>query len=55
MNTIEDKQNEKYFYDHCNEFENNHDLVVIVFNKNKIFNSMLYFQFHLNNIVYHRI
>ena len=23
MNTIEDKQIEKYFYDHCNEFEYN--------------------------------
>ena len=25
MNTIGDMQNEKYFYDHCNEFEYNHD------------------------------
>ena len=24
MNTIGDIQNEKYFYDHCNEFEYNH-------------------------------
>ena len=30
MDTIGDMQNEKYFYDHCNEFEYNHDLVVIV-------------------------
>ena len=33
MNTIDDMQNEKYFYDHYNEFEYNHDLVVIVFYK----------------------
>ena len=25
MNTIGDMQNEKYFYNHCNEFEYNHD------------------------------
>ena len=25
-------KNEKYFYDYYNEFEYNHDLVVIVFN-----------------------
>ena len=25
MNTIGDKQNEIDFYDHCNEFEYNHD------------------------------
>ena len=25
MNTIDDKQNEKYFNDHYNEFEYNHD------------------------------
>ena len=25
MNTIDDMQNEKYFYDHYNEFEYNHD------------------------------
>ena len=37
MNTIGNMQYEKYFYDHCNEFEYNHDLVVIVFNKNMIF------------------
>ena len=36
MNTIDDMQNEKYFYDHYKEFEYNHDLVVIVFNKNMI-------------------
>ena len=30
MNTIDDMQNEKYFYDHYNEFEYNHDLVVII-------------------------
>ena len=29
MNTIDDMQNEMYFYDHYNEFEYNHDLVVI--------------------------
>ena len=29
MNTIGDKQNEKYFYDHCIEFEYNHNLVVV--------------------------
>ena len=34
---LETCKNEKYFYDHCNEFEYNHDLVVIVFNKNMIF------------------
>ena len=33
MNIIVNMQNEKYFYDHYNEFEYNHDLVVIVFNK----------------------
>ena len=37
MNTIEDKQNEKYFYDYYNEFEYNHDLVAIVFYKNMTF------------------
>ena len=31
MNTIGDILNEKYFYDHCNEIEYNHDLVAIVF------------------------
>ena len=25
MNTIDDMQNEKYFYDRCNEFEYKHD------------------------------
>ena len=25
INTIDNMQNEKYFYDHCNEFEYNHD------------------------------
>ena len=25
MNTIDDMQNEKYFYDYCNEFEYNDD------------------------------
>ena len=25
MNTIDDMQNEKKFYGHCNEFEYNHD------------------------------
>ena len=25
MNTIEDMQNEKYFFYHCNMFDNNHD------------------------------
>ena len=29
MNTIDDMQNEKYFYDHCNEFEYNHDFLHI--------------------------
>ena len=33
MNTIGDMRNEKYFYDHYNEFVYNHHLVVIVFNK----------------------
>ena len=37
MITFGDMQNEKYFYSHCNGFEYNHDLVVIVFNKNMIF------------------
>ena len=37
MNTIDDMQNEKYFYAICNEFENNHGSVVIVFNKKRIF------------------
>ena len=30
-NTIDDMQIENYFYDYYNEFEYNHDLVVIVF------------------------
>ena len=30
MNTIGDKQNEKYFYGHYNEFVYNHDLVDVV-------------------------
>ena len=30
MITIGDMQNEMYFYSHCNEFEYNHDLVVVV-------------------------
>ena len=30
MNTVDDKQNEMYFYNHCNEFVYIHDLVVIV-------------------------
>ena len=30
MNTIDDKRNEMYFYDHYNEIEYNHDLVVVV-------------------------
>ena len=30
MNTIDDMQNEKYFYNHCNEFEYNHDLVITI-------------------------
>ena len=29
MNTIDDKQNEMVFYDHYNEIEYNHNLVVI--------------------------
>ena len=28
MNTIDDMQNEKYFYDLYNEFEYNHDFVI---------------------------
>ena len=31
MNTIDDMQKEKYFYDYYNMFEHNHDLVAIVF------------------------
>ena len=27
MNTIDDMQNEKYFYNHYNEFEYNHDFL----------------------------
>ena len=27
MKTIGDMQNENYFYDHCNEFEYNHDFL----------------------------
>ena len=30
MNTIGDMQNEMGFYGYCNEFEYNHDLVVVV-------------------------
>ena len=30
MNTIEDKQNEKYFYSYYNEFEYNHDYVKLM-------------------------
>ena len=30
MNTIGDMQNEKYFFGHCNEFEYNHNLVVVI-------------------------
>ena len=30
MNTIGDMQNENYFYDHYNEFEYNHNLVVVI-------------------------
>ena len=30
MNNIGDMQIENDFYDHCNEFEYNHDLVVII-------------------------
>ena len=30
MITIDDKQNEKDFYDYYNEFEYNHDLVLVV-------------------------
>ena len=37
MNIVDNMQNEMNFYDHYNEFEYNHDLVVIVFNKNMIF------------------
>ena len=29
-NTIDDMQNEMYFYGYCNKFEYNHDLVVVV-------------------------
>ena len=31
MNTIEDIQNEMYFYDHYNELEYNHDFYIIYF------------------------
>ena len=31
MNTIDDMQNEKYFYDHYNEFEYNHDFLKDLF------------------------
>ena len=34
--TLNTSKNEKYFYDYFNEFEYNHDLVVIVFKKNMI-------------------
>ena len=37
MNTIVDMQYEKDYAHHYNEFEYNHDLVAIVFNKNMIF------------------
>ena len=37
MNTIGDMQNEKNFYDRCKKFQYNHDLDVIVLNKNMIF------------------
>ena len=30
MNTIDDMQNEKYFYDHCNGFEHNHDFLKLM-------------------------
>ena len=30
MNTIGDMQNEKYFYDHYNEFEYNHDFLKVL-------------------------
>ena len=30
MNTIDDMQNEMDFYDHCNEFEYNHDFVKLM-------------------------
>ena len=29
MNTIDDMQNEKYFYGHYNEFEYNHDFLKV--------------------------
>ena len=29
MNTIGDMQDEMYFYSYCNEFEYNHDYVII--------------------------
>ena len=31
MNTIDDMHNEKYFYDHYNEFEFNHDFQLQTF------------------------
>ena len=31
MNTIDDKQNEMYFYDHYNVFEYNHDFLKDLF------------------------
>ena len=37
MNNIGDMPYEKYFYDHYKKFDNNHDSVVIVFNKKMIF------------------
>ena len=32
MNTIDDMQNEKHFYDHYNEFEYNHDFEKLLSN-----------------------
>ena len=33
MNTIGDMQNEKYFYDHYNGFEYNHNFVILLKDK----------------------
>ena len=55
MNTIEGRQNEKYFFYHCKKFEYNHDYVIFL---RKIDDDTLEYQilfFGVNNFTISKI
>ena len=41
MNTIDDMQIEKYFYDYCNEFEYIHDFLKVLWKNNDVMEELL--------------